>query len=97
MDNMCYGAVRLRKVEFVNCNTSKVTTLYQAFYACTALQTLDLSEFSLDAITHIGGLLRECYSLQQVQLPIVSRTNNLNVANMFQYCTSLSNESIRQV
>ena len=64
-----------------NCNSM--------FQSCTALQTLDLSNFNTANVTTMAYMFHGCAALQTLDLSNFNTANVTDMANMFQSCTSL--------
>ena len=73
-----------------NFNTSNVTSMYQMFYGCSSLTTLNLSNFNVSNVTDMGDMFYGCSSLTSLNLSNFNTSNVTNMMNMFANCSSLT-------
>ncbi len=72
---------KMEQVDVSSFNTASVVTMEHLFDGCTNLVQLDLSSFDLSSIPNVyytGIMLRNCYSLSKLTLPLsMSNINDL--------------------
>ena len=73
-----------------NLNTAGVTNMYQMFYSCVNLTSLDLSSFNTSNVTDMSYMLNKCSSLTSLDLSSFNTSNVTNMRYMFYYCSKLT-------
>ena len=82
---------KLKKIEgLTNLNTSKVTTMYEMFYGCQNLTSLDLSNFKTENVQHMSEMFSGCSSLTSLNLSNFNTENVQNMSEMFRGCQNLT-------
>jgi surface protein len=76
--------------ELVKLNTSNITSMYNMFYNCSNLTTLDLSNFDTSNVTSMADMFYFCESLITLDLSNFDTSKVTNMANIFSNCTSLT-------
>ena len=82
---------KLKKIEgLTNLNTSKVTTMYEMFYGCQNLTSLDLSNFKTENVQYMSEMFSGCSSLTSLNLSNFNTENVQNMSEMFRGCQNLT-------
>lgn len=72
-----------------NLNTRDVTNMWNMFYGCSKLETLDLSSFNTANVTNMFGMFHGCSSLKTIYVSDKFTTNDETFGGyMFDGCTS---------
>ncbi|MBR5053655.1 MAG: BspA family leucine-rich repeat surface protein [Bacteroidaceae bacterium] len=85
------GATRL--AEFVgmeNLNTSQVTDMFETFYNCQALTSLDLSTWDTSSATSMQEMFCGCKNLTSLNLKGWNTSNVTTMYSMFRSCPALT-------
>ncbi len=77
-----------------NLNTSEVTSMYEMFYNCERLASLDLSHFNTANVTNMKGMFWSCECLKELDLSSFNTEKVTNMYEMFFYCRSLKSLDI---
>ena len=59
------------------------------FYNCSALETLDLSNFDTQNVTDMGDMFSECYALKTLDVSSFDTKNVTSMYDMFYNCSAL--------
>ena len=81
---------KITEASFKGSNTSKVTTMYQMFYFCSNLTSLDVSSFDTSNVTDMGYMFYNCNSLTSLTLSNFDTSKVTNMNGMFAYCSNLT-------
>jgi surface protein len=71
--------------------------MFDMFYCCNKLDSLDLSSFDTSNITHMTNMFAYCFNLTSLNL---NNFNMLNVSNMdgvFTFCNNLKTLNIKNI
>ena len=94
------GCANLTEIEDGNClNTSAVTTMFQMFYVCSKLTSLDVSKWVTGNVTNMGSMFGGCRDLTSLGADNVKNWNTGNVTNMygmFINCSSLTSLDVSE-
>ena len=94
------GCANLTEIEDGNClNTSAVTTMFQMFYVCSKLTSLDVSKWVTGNVTNMGSMFGGCRDLTSLGADNVKNWNTGNVRNMycmFINCSSLTSLDVSE-
>ena len=94
------GCANLTEIEDGNClNTSAVTTMFQMFYVCSKLTSLDVSKWVTGNVTNMGSMFGGCRDLISLGADNVKNWNTGNVTNMycmFINCSSLTSLDVSE-
>ena len=86
-----YSFTKLTDIQGLNnLNTSEVTNMYQTFYHCSALTSLDLSTFNTSKVTTMYDMLDGCTGLTTVNLSAWNTSAVNTMEYMFYGCTGLT-------
>lgn len=75
---------------FGNLNTAKVTSMYDMFYGCSSLTTLDLRGWDTSNIDNMGSMFQGCSNLTTLNLSGWNTSSVENMSGMFYGCSSLT-------
>ena len=75
-------------------NTSEATTMYEMFYECYALKSLDLSTFDTRNVTNMNGMFCYCNALKSLDLSSFDTRNVTDMAYMFYECHELQSVNL---
>ena len=91
MDGQYLGQVKeVQMIDFGNCiDTSNVTDMGEMFYSCSALGSLNLSNFDTSNVTDMGLMFSRCSSLGSLDLSNFDTSNVTDMSFMFSDCSSL--------
>lgn len=67
-----------------------VTSMYNMFYGCSSLTSLDVSGFDTSAVTLMGSMFKDCSSLTSLDLSNFDTSKVTRMAGMFSNCSSLT-------
>ena len=101
MSGMFDGAylepMKLEKIIFgEKFNTSNVTNMSRMFYACTNLQTLDLSGFDTSNVTDMSMMFVKCEKLTTLNLTSFDTSKVTKYDEMFQNTTNLTEVLVKR-
>lgn len=72
-------------------DTSEAKEMWEFFYGCSSLKSIDLGNWDIKNVTNISGFFSGCTSLENVNLNAFNSVNLNTTRAMFQGCTSLKN------
>ena len=78
------------EASFKGSNTSKVTSMYNMFYSCSGLTSLDLSSFDTSNVTNMDSIFNRCSGLTSLDLSGWNTSNVGTMSSMFNGCNSLT-------
>ena len=88
--NMFDGLSTITAIDFNDCvNTAEVTSMGAMFSGCSALTSLDLSNFNTEKVTNMGFMFYKCSSLESLNLSSFNTSNVEIMISMFYNCSSL--------
>ncbi|MBM6673797.1 BspA family leucine-rich repeat surface protein [Marseilla massiliensis] len=70
-------------------DTSKITSMYQMFYGCSSLVSLNLSGFDTSSVTNMRSMFHGCSSLESLDLSGFDTSQVKDMSCMFEDCSSL--------
>lgn len=74
-----------------SCKNHNVTSFYNLFSYCTALETInDLSNLKTAGVTNMGAMFYNCSSLTTLDLSSFNTANVASMGTMFIFCSNLS-------
>ena len=71
-------------------NTDQVTDMFDMFYGCSSLTSLDLSGFKTENVTRMDYMFEGCSSLESLDLSGFNTSKVTNMYYMFKECSSLT-------
>ena len=82
----------LTQIEGINyLNTSETTNMYQMFYRCIKLESIDLTEFETYNTTNLSGMFQDCESITDLNLSTFNTWYVQDMSSMFCGCKNLTN------
>ena len=86
-----YGCKNLTTIEGIEyLNTENVTSMSLMFSGCSALTTLNLSNFDTQSVTNMRGMFYNCHALTTLNVSNFDTQNVTNMSNMFSVCSALT-------
>ena len=73
-----------------NLKTDKVTDMYEMFFSCSSLTSLDLSGFNTEKVTNMYLMFCGCNNLTSLNVSSFNTSNLTNLNSMFLRCYSLT-------
>ena len=73
-----------------NLKTDNVTDMWDMFYGCSGLTSLDVSGFNTSNVTDMGGIFRNCSSLTSLDVSGFNTSKVTNMTCMFYNCSGLT-------
>ena len=77
-------------ISVIDCNTSKVTSMFSMFYDCSSLQQLDFKNFNTETVTRMSYIFHGCSSLTRLNLSNFNTEKVTEMSYMFFGCSSLT-------
>ena len=71
-------------------NTDNVTSMYEMFYGCKTLTSLDVTHFNTDKVTNMGFMFYGCSGLTSLDVSNFNTSNVMAFTAMFAYCNALT-------
>lgn len=68
----------------------QLVSAYDMFYNCTALTSIDFTNFNTENVTYMGGMFANCYSLTSLDLSNFNTEKVTSMAGMFNECEELA-------
>ena len=85
-----YGCETLETISGLEyLNTANVEFMDYMFYGCSALKSLDLTNFNTAKVTNMGNMFHGCSALTSLDLTNFNTANVTNMGNMFEGCSAL--------
>lgn len=76
-------------VSFIGCDTSEVTSMYNIFYLCAKLTSLDVTRLVTSKVTDLSSMFYFCRSLKTLDVSNWDTSKVTDMRAMFYYCSSL--------
>ena len=86
--NGCETLETISGLEYLN--TANVEFMDHMFYGCSALKSLDLTNFNTAKVTNMGNMFEGCSALKSLDLTNFNTANVTNMSNMFYGCSALT-------
>ena len=86
--NGCTDLTTIEGIEYLN--TENVTDMSGMFWGCTALTTLDVSNFDTKNVTSMSYMFSNCFALTTLNVSNFNTQNVTNMYYMFSDCTALT-------
>ena len=83
----CNALETISGLEYLN--TANVENMSYMFYDCSALKSLDLTNFNTANVTYMYGMFDGCSALESLNLTNFNTTNVENMSSMFYDCSAL--------
>ena len=85
-----YGCETLETISGLEyLNTANVEFMDYMFYGCSALKSLDLTNFNTAKVTNMGNMFNGCSALTSLDLTNFNTAKVTNMGNMFEGCSAL--------
>ena len=82
---------KLTDIENINLlDTSNVTGMFEMFYWCSSLTSLDVSSFDTSNVTNMSNMFENCNSLTKLDLRNFDTSQVTYMRSMFSWCGSLT-------
>ena len=86
-----YGCETLETISGLEyLNTANVEFMDYMFYGCSALKSLDLTNFNTAKVTEMGNMFNGCSALTSLDLTNFNTANVTYMNNMFEGCSALT-------
>ena len=86
-----YGCKNLTTIEGIEyLNTENVTSMSLMFSGCSALTTLNLSNFDTQSVTNMTGMFSDCRALTTLDVSNFNTQNVTDMNNMFFNCSAIT-------
>jgi len=94
-DLMFYSLSNITNIEFINFDTSEVTSMYGMFYSSISITSLNLNNFDTSKVQTMDAMFYYCISLRSLDLSNfnTSLVNSMN--NLFANCIELTSLDLR--
>ena len=83
----CNALETISGLEYLN--TANVENMSSMFYDCSALKSLDLTNFNTANVTYMYGMFDGCSALESLNLTNFNTANVENMSSMFYDCSAL--------
>ena len=83
-DTMFFGLSNITKIEFINFDTSKVTSMYGMFYNCISITFLNLKDFDTSNVQIMDAMFYYCSSLKSLDLSNFNTSSAISMNNLFE-------------
>ena len=94
--HMFDGLSTITAISFNDCvNTANVTNMGYMFYGCSALESLDLSNFNTAKVTTMASMFDDCSKLTSLDLRNFNTSKVTDMSYMFNNCSSLTSLDLR--
>lgn len=77
--------------ELVKLNVGNINDMYNMFYNCQLLTSLDVNNWDTSNVTRMSSMFHQCTSLTSLDLSSFNTSNVTYTSSMFYNCTSLTN------
>ncbi|WP_455051290.1 BspA family leucine-rich repeat surface protein, partial [Leyella stercorea] len=84
----CKNLTTIDGIEYLN--TENVTNMSGMFRDCSALTTLNVSNFDTKNVTNMSGMFRDCSALTTLNVSNFDTKNVTNMSGMFRDCSALT-------
>ena len=84
----CYNLTTIEGIEYLN--TEKVMNMKDMFYRCSALTSLDLSNFNTKNVTDMSYMFYSCERLTSLDVSNFNTQNVTDMSYMFSWCAGLN-------
>ena len=81
---------KLKTLDLSSFDTSKVTSMYEAFFQCSNLTSIDLTNVNTSKVTDMTLMFYSCGKLESVDLSGFDTSNVTNMDGMFDHCKGLT-------
>ena len=85
---------KLKTLDLSSLNTSKVTSMYEAFFQCNKLETIDLTNVNTSKVTSMEDMFNGCSNLTSLDVSNFDTSNVTLFERMFYGCNNLTSLDI---
>ena len=89
-DLMFFSLTNITKIEFINFDTSEVTSMYGMFYNCISITSLNLNNFDTSKVQIMDAMFYFCNSLKSLDLSNFNTSSVNSMNNLFANCEELT-------
>ena len=87
---MFKGLTNITRIEFINFDTSEVTSMYGMFYDCISITSLNLNNFDTSKVQRLDAMFYDCFSLESLDLSKFNTSSVKSMNSLFYNCLSLT-------
>jgi len=87
---MFYNLYNITKIEFINFDTSQVTSMYGMFYGCKSINSLNLNNFDTSNVQKMDAMFYDCFSLESLDVSNFNTSSVNSMNSLFYDCLSLT-------
>jgi len=87
---MFFKLYNITKIEFINFDTSEVTTMYGMFYECISITSLNLNNFDTSKVQIMDAMFYYCISLKSLDLSNFNTSSVISMNSLFGNCKELT-------
>ena len=87
---MFSSLTNITKIEFINFDTSKVTSMYRMFDNCNSITSLNLNNFDTSNVIYMDAMFYFCESLKSLDLSNFNTSSVISMNRLFANCVSLT-------
>ena len=84
----CSNLTTIEGIEYLN--TENVTNMNSMFYCCSALESLNLTNFNTENVTDMSNMFHDCSALTSLDLSNFNTAKVTEMGFMFNVCTALT-------
>lgn len=96
ISNMFKDSKALTSINFINFDTSNVTSAQYTFFGCSSLTSLDVSNWDVSNVTNFDAIFGGCSSLTSLNLKNFDMSKADSYNEMFRDCNKLKNIICKQ-
>ena len=86
---------KLKTIDLSSLNTSKVTSMIQAFFQCDKLEEINLTNVDTSKVTDMNNMFSGCSHLTSLDASNFDTSNVTDMRSMFDGCTNLKSLDVR--
>ena len=87
---MFFNLYNIIKIEFINCDTSKVTSMYGMFFNCISITSLNLNSFDTSMVQNMDAMFYGRFSLNSLEINNFNTSSVKSMASLFYNCVSFT-------
>ena len=89
-DIMFFSLTNIIKMEFINFDTSKVTSMYGMFFNCISITSLNLNNFDTSMVQNMDAMFYGCISLESLEINNFNTSSVNSMRSLFYNCLALT-------
>ena len=89
-DIMFFGLFNITKIEFINFDSSKVTSMYGMFFNCISITSLNLNNFDTSMVKNMDAMFLGCISLRSLEISNFNTSSVNSMNSLFYNCQALT-------